>query len=172
MPSVRVERELNNEMYFITFTVYNWYYVFDRHGRFGLMADSLRYCQKHKGLKIYGYVFMINHIHLLIQSEDVSGFIRDFKRYTAREIMKNIVATEPGLADLFYKDKGYYEFWAKTNMPIFIESDRFFHQKLDYIHDNPVRKEYVDNPESWRYSSASFYILDEPGPIEVETEFD
>lgn len=171
MPSIRIERELNNEMYFITFTVHNWYYVFDRHERFGVLADSLRYCQKHKDLKIYAYVFMINHLHLIVQSEDVSGFVRDFKRFTSREIMKNIIATEPDVAELFARKNNYYEFWKKTNMPILIETDTFFHQKLDYIHDNPVRKDYVSEPEHWFYSSAGFYIMGEPGPIQVEGEF-
>lgn len=172
MPSIRVASNLNNEMYFVTLTVRNWYYILDRHHRFAILADSLKYCQKEKGLKVYGYVFMLNHIHLIVQSVDVGGFLRDFKRFTAREIMKNITATEPGLLHLFESDQKHYEFWEKTNMPILIETHKFFHQKLDYIHDNPVVKEYVSTPEYWYWSSAGYYLLEKDGPILIESDLE
>lgn len=97
---------------------------------------------------------MINHIHLIAQSEDVSGFVRDFKTFTSKELKKNIVDTEPKVLTLFEED-GVYQFWQKTNMPELIETEEFYGQKEKYIEENPVRKQYVKNPEDWIWSSAN-----------------
>lgn len=80
MPSLRVATELNAGTYYLTLTVQRWYYLFDRFNRWQLLADSLRYCQENKSLQLNGYVFMLNHIHLIVTSPDVAGFLRDFKR--------------------------------------------------------------------------------------------
>ena len=97
---------------------------------------------------------MLNHIHLIIQSPDVSGFIRNFKEFTAKEFIRNIAATEPRVLQLLTGKEGY-EFWEKTNMPKIVESEDYFLQKVNYIHENPVRKGYVREPENWVYSSAN-----------------
>jgi len=155
MPSIRINRELTLGIYYLTFTVRNWYYIFDRHNRFKILADSLKYCQKQKGLKLYAYVFMLNHIHLIASASDMIVFVRDFKKFTSKEIQKNIIATEPNVLSLFEIEHGKYEFWAKTNMPKIIESEEYFFQKINYIHTNPVRKQYVKRPEEWVWSSAN-----------------
>ncbi|MFH0776145.1 MAG: transposase [Patescibacteria group bacterium] len=155
MPSQRISKEYSSAMYFLTFTVKNWYYLFDRHNRFEILADSLIYCQKYKQVKIHAYVFMLNHIHLVVSSPDTIGFVRDFKKFTSKEIQKNIIAFEPGVLKLFGAAKGSYEFWQPSNMPKIVESDYFLNQKIEYIHFNPVRKHYVKNPEDWVWSSAN-----------------
>ncbi len=155
MPSIRINRELTLGIYYLTFTVRNWYYIFDRHNRFKILSDSLKYCLKQKGLKLYAYVFMLNHIHLIASASDMIAFVRDFKKFTSKEIQKNIIATEPNVLSLFEIENGKYEFWAKTNMPKIIESEEYFFQKINYIHGNPVRKQYVKRPEEWVWSSAN-----------------
>lgn len=155
MPSATISKQNNTSYYFITFTVHKWYYLFDRYQRWQILADSLTYCAKEKGLKIYGFVFMLNHVHLLFTSPDAAGFVRDFKKFTSKELKKNVIATEPNVLKLFLDDKGEYHFWQPTNMPIMIESEKVFLQKLLYIHNNPVRKQYVSKPENWFWSSAN-----------------
>jgi len=155
MPSIKISKELNSGMYFLTFTIKNWYYIFDRHDRFQILSDSIQYCQKNKDLKLYVYVFMLNHLHLIVSSSDMIAFIRDFKKFTSKEIQKNIIATEPSILKLFQVDENKYEFWQKTNMPKLIESEKYFLQKANYIHENPMRKQYVANPEHWYWSSAN-----------------
>ena len=97
---------------------------------------------------------MLNHIHLIIQSPNVIGFIRDFKTYTSKQFKQNIQSTEPRVLSLFVKDEKY-QFWQSTNMPECIESAKFYEQKKQYIEQNPVRKQYVNFPENWVYSSAN-----------------
>lgn len=86
MPSVRVPKELKEEIFFLTFTVHRWYYLFDRHNRWDILTDSLKYCQANKGLQIYHFVFMLNHLHLIAKSCDMPGFIRDFKTFTSSKL--------------------------------------------------------------------------------------
>jgi len=164
MPSVRISKELSSGIYYLTFTVRNWYYILDRHNRFQILADSLKYCQKNKGVKIYAYVFMINHLHLIASGNDMIGFVRDFKRHSSKEIQNNIIATELGVLRLFDLGNGKYEFWSRTNMPKMIESEEYIIQKINYVHANPVRRQYVKKPEDWMWSSANpdSYIVIEP----------
>ena len=185
MPSIRINKELNEGTYFLTFTVKNWYYVLDRHYRWNIIANSLEYFQKNRELKLYGFVFMINHLHLMIFSKDTIGFVRDFKKFVAREVLKNIRQTEPNILKIFkvqvrdteptaneeIEDSGQrsepttttqpkpttptYGFWNKTNMPELIVSEKFFLQKMNYIHENPLKRNYVMKPEDWYWSSAN-----------------
>ena len=98
---------------------------------------------------------MLNHIHLLFSSPDAAGFVRDFKKYTSKQLKNNISTTEPSILKIFVNEDNEYHFWQKTNMPILIESENVFLQKLEYIHFNPVKKQYVEIPEYWYWSSAN-----------------
>jgi REP element-mobilizing transposase RayT len=155
VPSVRISKKLNAGTYFITITVKKWYYVLDRYGRWNMLADSLKWFQNNKNLKLYGFVFMLNHLHLIVKSEDVIGFVRDFKSFNSKQIIENIKKFEPNVVKLFETSSGKYELWEKTNMPKGVENERYFYQKLKYIHENPVRRNYVMRPEDWYYSSAN-----------------
>jgi putative transposase len=155
MPSKRISKELNSGTYFLTFSVFRLYYLFDRYDRWEILARSLKYCESNKGLTLEAFVFMLNHIHLIVSSSDVAGFVCDFKKFTSKEIKRNIERTEPRILKLFLNRKGEYQFWQRTNMPKFMETEDFFQQKLNYIHDNPVVKNYVMRQEDWYWSSAN-----------------
>ncbi|MDP3876376.1 MAG: hypothetical protein Q8Q50_05285 [Methylobacter sp.] len=155
MPSRRVAAELNAGTYYLTLTVQRWYYLFDRYNRWQIMSDSIQYCQDNKGLELNGYVFMLNHIHLIVTSPDMAGFLRDFKRFTSTQFKANLETTEPSVLKLFVDTQGRYRFWMETNAPKKVENLAFYLQKLNYIHENPVRKGYVFYPEHWRWSSAN-----------------
>jgi REP element-mobilizing transposase RayT len=98
---------------------------------------------------------MLNHLHLIVGSPDVAGFVRDFKRHTSRELHKNIIATEPSIERLFLEHDARCAVWQPTNMPVRLETEKVFLQKVQYIHENPVRKQYVLRPEDWYWSSAN-----------------
>ena len=154
MPRVKIITELNDGIYFLTMTVKKWYYLFDRHDRRRILADAILHAQENRGLSLYAYVFMLNHIHLVIASSDAVGFVRDFKRHTASRLKVNIGQFEPNLLPLFMDSDGAYRFWKDGNAPKKIESERFLRQKIQYIESNPVKKEYVSRPEHWLWSSA------------------
>ncbi len=129
MPIARIPEGCEDHMYFLTPTIMRWYYIFDRYERFDILADSLIYCQKNKGLKIYAYVFMLNHLHMIVQSDDVAGFLRDFKRFTAMKIRDSLSEHEPEILKLFLDDDEHYQFWKPDNQPKTIETEAFFNQK-------------------------------------------
>src|SRR5690348_12326185 len=79
------------KLHFVTFTVIHWIDVFIRDTYRTIFIDSLKYCQMNKGLEVYAYVIMTNHIHLIIgtSGENVlEGIIRDLKAFTSRSIRK------------------------------------------------------------------------------------
>ncbi|MCK4553454.1 transposase, partial [Candidatus Parcubacteria bacterium] len=91
MPTKRINQENENEMHFLTLTIIEWIDIFTKPEYFKVIIDSLKYCRKNKGLKLYEYVIMTNHIHLIVKAEQgykLSQIISDFKKYTTREILK------------------------------------------------------------------------------------
>ncbi len=155
MPINRVHKPNNQCCYFITPTIKNWYYIFDRHNRWQILVDSIAYFQNHKGLEVYSYVFMLNHLHMIVKSPDMIGFLRDFKKFTTKQLTKNIEEFEPNILPLFKNEGGGYGFWKEDNQPKILESEKFLLQKINYIHNNPVAKGYVERPEFWKWSSAN-----------------
>ena len=144
----------------------DWVDVFSRKTFRDIILDSLKYCSAEKGLNVYGYVVMTNHIHLMISSRigELSGTVRDFKKFTAHKILEAI-KTEPEsrrewMLHRFswnasqHQRNHNYQVWTHENHAVEITSEKFFRQKLDYIHDNPVRAGWVQRPEEYIYSSA------------------
>ena len=147
-------------MYFITSTVHQWVDVFTRKDYIDILLDSLRFCQQEKGLKIYGWVVMTNHIHLIVQSDKVplSDIIRDFKKFTATTITKAIAnnpkeSRKRWLLWLLKKDDKIW-FWEEGYHGEEIFSKSFFESKMRYIHLNPVRAGLVEKEEEYLYSSC------------------
>lgn len=79
-------------LYYLTFQIVGWVDLFTRKIYRDIAIDSFKYCQQNKGLSLFAYVIMSNHIHFLAQSEsnDLSGTIRDFKNYTSKKILEVI----------------------------------------------------------------------------------
>ncbi|MEL7001797.1 MAG: transposase [Bacteroidota bacterium] len=87
--------KIRNEegIYFITFAVVEWGDVFTRKQYAEIVIDSLSFCQKEKGLIIYGWCLMSNHLHLIVSANgfnSLSDILRDFKKFTSRQIIKAI----------------------------------------------------------------------------------
>ena len=159
--------------HFLTATVNHWLPLFTRQQTVNIVLDSWRFLQREAGLVIYGYVILENHLHLIAKSENLSRDIQRFKSFTAREIIAYLESRGSSrlleLLALFkrsHKTESRYQVWEEGSHPQLIESEIMMRQKLDYIHQNPVKRGYVDQPEHWRYSSARNYAGQE-GLIEV-----
>jgi len=79
-------------LYFVTFTVVKWIDVFTRREYKDILVDSFNYCIKNKGLEIYAWVIMSNHVHLIIGTTDkpMQDILRDIKRHTSKQLIKAI----------------------------------------------------------------------------------
>jgi putative transposase len=156
-------------IYFVTFTVVGWIDVFTRKEYKIEIVDSLNYCIENKGLKVYAWCLMSNHIHLIVQAKEghrISDIIRDFKKFTAKRILQ-LIETEPETrrdwmlnqfeyAGRKLKRISKYKFWKDDNHAIELES-HMMNNRLDYIHQNPVESMIVEEPEHYLFSSAIDY---------------
>ena len=160
-------------LYFVTFTVHQWVDVFTRKMYVDILLDNLRYCQQHKGLRIYAWVVMSNHCHLIIRSEGfkLSDVIRDFKKHTAKKIAEAIEnnATESRkrwLLWLLRKDEHIW-FWEEGYHGEEITT-KFYDTKVNYIHLNPVRAGVVEKEEEYLYSSCGDFYGIRKGLLDLE----
>ena len=149
-----------------------WIDVFSRPLYRDIIIESLDFCRKNKGLIIVAYVIMSNHIHLIVRADDnadqgLSEILRDFKKFTAKQII-NAIKTQPEsrrdwLLHMFKYFAKYntnnreYQFWIQDNHPTALWHPEVIWQKIDYIHLNPVRAKIVTEPDQYLYSSASNY---------------
>ena len=168
-----------DKLHFVTLQVVEWVDIFTRQTYRDIIIENLGYCQINKGLEIYAWVIMSNHIHLLVKSEkeELSNILRDFKSYTSKKILEEIDTCNESrkewmlkiFRDAAFKHKrnSEYQFWTHENHAEYIFSNKFIEQKLDYIHDNPVKAGIVEKPEEYRYSSAKDYA-GEKGLLEIE----
>lgn len=126
--------------------------------------NALQYRQQHNGWKVYGYVILENHLHLVVQADDLLAELPLFKSYTARQLIDYLkeCRAERVLKQMAFFRKAHkldreYQCWEEGSHPQLIQNTEMLRQKLDYIHFNPVKRGYVDKPEHWRYSSARNY---------------
>ena len=167
-------------MYFVTTTTVGWVDVFSRPELKQVVIGSLRHCQAEKGLLIHGWCLMPSHLHMIISSvrEPLSGIMRDFKKFTANEAIKLIDTPHESrrswMLGLFsevadhLKRVSNYKVWQDGNHPILLARPDIARQKLDYIHNNPVAEQIVDEPTSYLYSSARDYHTNVKGYLKID----
>ncbi|MBM3289183.1 MAG: transposase [Candidatus Hydrogenedentes bacterium] len=162
-------------LYFLTCTIVDWLPVFQSRPYFDIITHSLAFCRANKGMRLYAYVIMENHLHLVVGAPDLSGVMRAFKGFTAREIVALAEATgRTGLLNELMvrkkrtKESSQHQVWQEGSHPQRIYDDDVLNQKIEYIHNNPVRRGYVDAPEHWRYSSARNYYVDDHSVLEID----
>ncbi len=169
-------------LYFISFATVYWIDVFVREIYFEEMIKSLDYCRKNKGMEIYSWCIMPSHIHLIFRAKDSnpSDLIRDFKKYTSKQIQRLIednieesrkewmlsMMQRAGSKNSNVQNR---QFWQQHNKPIELWSNDVIDQKIEYIHNNPVVSGFVYEPEHWKYSSAINYA-GEKGILEIDFE--
>lgn len=169
-------------IYFVTFTTVQWIDLFTRREYKNILVESLRYCQEHKGLLIHAFVFMTNHLHLIISrtpdGAELSDIIRDFKKFTSRRLVQAVKelpeSRREWLLWLFSRagehnpNNTQYQVWQQDSHPVELRTLKFIRQKLNYIHDNPVKEGIVFSSAEYVYSSASVYFgLPQECPLEV-----
>ena len=166
----------NQYPYFITSTIIEWIPIFTNSKYCNILINALRFYQKNKNLKIFSFVIMDNHFHLIAMNENLSRIISDFKKFTAKEILENLKKDNKEwiLHQFeFYKKKhkieSNFQVWQEGFHPIQISSQEIFNQKVEYIHHNPVRRGLIENPEDWKYSSAGYYLKNKEGVIDIDS---
>jgi REP element-mobilizing transposase RayT len=163
---------LNPEgVYFVSFAVVEWIDVFTRNDYKDILLESLRYCQREKGMEIYAWCIMTNHVHLIfstIKKDKPELVLGSFKQFTSKAII-NAIKENPQESRRDWLLKKFeeagnrssnvkqYQFWRHDNKPIELWSNNVIDEKLNYIHQNPVEEGLVFKAEHYVYSSAIDY---------------
>lgn len=155
----------NDYPYFITTSIVEGYPVFSNRLAAEIILEGLSFLQNKRKTVLYAYVIMENHIHLVAQSEKLSKNFRAFKSWTARSIIDQFEQNGNALYLKKFKrakkpshKDSYFQIWQEGFHPKQIVDDSMMIQKIDYIHNNPVKRGFVDRPEAWRYSSIRNYL--------------
>ena len=169
-----------NLLHFITFAVVHWIPALSRPEYKDIFLDSLRYCQKNKGLEVYAWVLMDNHVHLAIGrcgEEKLEDIVRDIKKFTSVHICRAIESNPQEsrkewmlwMFERAGKKSGKhkkYMFWQEDYHPIELRTFEMIQQKIGYIHQNPMKAGIVYEAAHYAYSSAMDYE-GEKGKLEV-----
>ena len=143
------------DCFFITFSFANRRKIGQIQGVYEILAESLNFRVFKTDSKILSYVFMPSHLHfvLSIDGKNLSGFVRDFKKYTAQKHLIKLCKINP--------------VWQAGYDRQAIWSMEVLKTKIKYCHNNPVRANLVENAEDWYYSSYANYLALRNGPVNV-----
>lgn len=157
-------------IYFITSTIVYWVNVFTKPEYFQIILQSLKHCQESKGLNLHAWVIMSNHLHLIVSRTgelSLPEILRDFKKFTSKEIIHTINNSNDSrrkwMLELFagraekLKRIKHYKVWQDGTHPIHLENNLMIDQRLNYLHNNPVKAGIVNQAEHYTYSSAIDY---------------
>ncbi len=163
--------------YFMTCTIVAWLPVFTRPETVDVVLDSWRFLQRERDFKLFGYVILENHLHLIASAPELPAVMRSFKSFTARRLIELLeqhgaetLLRQMRANKLRHKKESEYQVWQEGSHPTQIQNDEMMWQKLEYIQNNPAKRGYVDDPLHWRYSSARNYA-GQPGLIDVTTDW-
>jgi len=149
--------------YFYTATILNWHHLLQKDSFKNIVIQSLQFLTTKGKVKVYGFVIMPNHIHLVWRNLEMNKkeFPNEsFLKFTAHEFKKEL--KKSGELDEKYvveKVDRKYQFWQRSSLAVEILSKEMLEQKLDYIHLNPLQAQWnlATDPNDYFYSSCSFY---------------
>jgi putative transposase len=167
----------SRQPHFLTCTVVAWLPLFTRPEAVQIVLDSWRFLQDANRMTLLGYVVLENHLHFIAAAENLGKEVGDFKSFTAKKLVE--LLEQQGARSLLEQLEYYklrhkidqrYQVWQEGSNPKQLVNDEMLLQKLEYIHNNPVKRGYVDDPLAWRYSSARNYAR-QAGLIKVCTDW-
>ena len=174
MARSRYKVNTDSDIYFATSSVVNRLHVFSVPEAAQAVLDAMKFLHEKGGMRLHAYVLMEDHLHLIGSSSDFSAEMRKFKSFTARGIIKLLqeMGRVSWLEDFkvfrkAHKKDQRYQVWQEGFHPKAIMNEAMLLQKIEYVHNNPVRRGYVDCPEHWRYSSSRQYAGEE-GLVPIE----
>lgn len=153
---------ITEHAHFFTATNLEWKKLLAKEKYKDIVIESMRFLVNDKRVIIYGFVIMDNHIHIIWQlqpNKKRDAVQRDFLKYTAQQIKKDMRVYHPDELIRFRvnaKDR-QYQFWERNPLSVEIWAETVLIQKLNYIHENPVRAGLCRYPEEYKYSSALLY---------------
>lgn len=166
------EHHSNAGCHFITLNVVDWVDVFIRPVYKQIIVHSLNHFSENKGLNIYAWCLMTNHLHMIVSASEghsLPDIEKELKRFTTQKILEDISVEPPKRLkwmmerfENFSSTLGLikkFQLWQTCTNPVYINQqkpDQLIEQ-IEYIHENPVRDRIVTTAEDYLYSSARDY---------------
>ncbi len=153
-----------SNIYFYTETIFEFKPLLEDDSLKLIIINSWRHLIEQGKIKIYGYVIMPNHFHVIWSMLNLNGKespAGSFAKFTAHEFKKYLYQHDNDKLKNYesIKRDRKYQFWKRDPLAISLSSEKTFLQKLGYTHYNPVSQKWrlADTPESYRWSSANYY---------------
>ena len=148
---------------FFTATILEWKHLLKPDKYKDAITGSLKYLAGKNRVKIFAFVIMSNHIHLMWQVQagnNLPDVQRDFLKFTAQQIKSDLSIHHPLVLEKFTVDAKdrMYQFWERNPLSIDLYTSDVFLQKLEYIHWNPVKQAYAVSPKSTNIHQSVFII--------------
>lgn len=151
-------------VYFYTVAIVDWIQLLHPDKFKSIVLDSLAHLVKKKKIRVYGFVIMPNHIHIIWENIAINGKempYASFMKLTGHEFLRELRSTNNPILNKFkaFDNDRDHQFWQRNGLPIIMKSRQILEQKLDYIHLNPLQAHWnlVTDPNDYYFSSCSFY---------------
>ncbi|MBT3279660.1 MAG: hypothetical protein HN909_06780 [Phycisphaerales bacterium] len=174
--SHRKTQHKDGDIHFLTFSTFRCQPFFPGTHAANWFIEFLAKARERCPFRLFAYVIMPEHIHLILRPGDGISMRKIYwhlKRPMTDKVVTwvkihhptflNRMADKQPTGDLtyrFWQRGGGYDRWMRTPSDL--------HEKIRYIHMNPVRSGLVSRPEEWKYSSAAEWIWGEPGMAKID----
>jgi len=145
------------QSHFVTFSCYHRRPLFTTDTSRQTFETALERVRRNFRLRVYAYVVMPEHVHLLVSEPE-----RDTLAYAVKSLKQGVARRLIGEAEQFWQ-KRYYDFNVRNHEQ--------FVEKVHYIHWNPVRRGLCERPEDWPWSSFLHHATGADGRVEIESEW-
>jgi len=171
------EAEKYGDLFFLTIKSVNGLPIILNEKYYKIILDSLRFCRENKGLKIYAYTVLLNHLHLVVMMGEglsLSEAVGGFKKFTADQIFKQLKLDKQfDLLNEFRmnvrNDKNSdCRIWRKDCFPKVVETEKFFLQKVNYVDTNAMKHNVVKDIEEYLYTSYHNHYCDHKVVLEID----
>lgn len=157
MPTRLTRFHHSGQTHFITFSCWHRRPNFADPATRPVFETALERIRRAFLLRVYGYVVMPDHVHLLL-SEPRRDTLADSIKSLKQGVSRRLIRAAP-------------HFWQKRYYDFNVHGDTKFYEKLRYIHRNPVKKELFARPEDWEWSSFRHYATGYEGTVEIESDW-
>ncbi len=169
--------DIEGDAHFLTFSCFQNRSFLSRDRCCQWLADAITSAQEEGFFDLWAYVFMPNHVHLILWPHEgvaISRILSRIKTPVTRRAIAWVKKHAPGFLQQMEDretSRRVYRFWQRGGgYDRNLRGTGELFEKIDYIHKNPLRKKLVESSEEWYWSSCAAYAGKGDGPIPLKTD--